>query len=97
MSFIDYKNLGPVSLSVEPTEHLLDQLEDAGATLALMLTSRYIGPLRDEVAGWAQKLKHTQQVLDLWLKVQQLWSSLDAIFTTPGMEKVSWSIVAFDL
>lgn len=89
LSFADYKTLGPVCLSVESTERLLDQLEDARATLALMLTSRYIGPLREEVAGWAQKLKDVQEVLDHWLKVQELWSSLEAIFATPGIEKVS--------
>ena len=51
-------------LSHSNTEHLLDLLEDAQATLALMLTSRHIGPLRDEAAAWAIKLKEISEVLE---------------------------------
>ena len=51
-------------LSHSNTEHLLDLLEDAQATLAMMLTSRHIGPLRDEAAAWAIKLKDISEVLD---------------------------------
>ena len=59
-----FKNRGLVSLSHKNTEHLLDLLEDAQATLALMLTSRHIGPLRDEAATWAIKLKEISEVLE---------------------------------
>ena len=51
-------------MSHSNTEHLLDLLEDAQATLALMLTSRHIGPLRDEAAAWAIKLKEISEVLE---------------------------------
>ena len=63
------------------TERLLEQLEDAQALLASMLTSRYIGPLRDEAASWAEKLKEVAEVLELWLEVQDLWQYLEAVFS----------------
>ena len=64
LTFENFKNRGLVSLSHSNTEHLLDLLEDAQATLALMLTSRHIGPLRDEAAAWAIKLKEIGEVLE---------------------------------
>lgn len=64
MAFENFKNRGLVCLGHSNTEHLLDLLEDAQATLAVMLTSRHIGPLRDEAAAWAIKLKEICEVLD---------------------------------
>ncbi|WAR07684.1 DYHG-like protein [Mya arenaria] len=41
----------------------------------------YIGPLRDEAASWAEKLKEVAEVLELWLEVQDLWQYLEAVFS----------------
>lgn len=62
-------------------QRLLEQLEDAEALLAVMLTSKYIGPLRDEAASWAEKLKEVAEVLELWLEVQDVWQYLEAVFS----------------
>ena len=51
-------------LSNNHTEGLLELLEDAQSSLALMLTSKYIGPLRHEAAAWAIKLKEVGEVLE---------------------------------
>ncbi|XP_067674368.1 uncharacterized protein [Haliotis asinina] len=81
LNFEHYKKRGPMYLDKAFTERLLEQLEDAQALLASMLTSRYIGPLRDEAASWAEKLKEVAQVLELWLEVQDLWQYLEAVFS----------------
>ncbi|BFZ10052.1 hypothetical protein BsWGS_13093 [Bradybaena similaris] len=81
LNFVHYKKRGPMFLDKMFTERLLEQLEDAEALLATMLTSRYIGPLRDEAASWAEKLKEVTEVLDLWLEVQDLWQYLEAVFS----------------
>ena len=70
------------------TERLLEQLEDAQALLAQMLTSRYVGPLREEAASWAEKLKEVGQVLEQWLEVQDLWQYLEAVFSNEATAKV---------
>ena len=57
LTFTDYKRRGPIYLEKDSMEHLLEQLENAQAILASMLTSRYVGPLREEAAGWAEKLR----------------------------------------
>ena len=81
LTFEHYKKRGPMFLDKAFTERLLEQLEDAQALLASMLTSRYIGPLRDEAASWAEKLKEVAEVLELWLEVQDLWQYLEAVFS----------------
>ena len=59
----------------------------------LILISRYIGPLREEAAGWAEKLKEVSEVLETWLEVQDLWQYLEAVFSIPETAKVrSWFI-----
>ena len=53
---------------------------------------RYIGPLREEAAGWAEKLKEVSEVLETWLEVQDLWQYLEAVFSTPETAKVTNSL-----
>ncbi|XP_071954985.1 uncharacterized protein [Antedon mediterranea] len=87
LMFKNYKNRGPIYLEKDNSEHLLEQLEDAQALLANMLTSRHIGPLREEAASWAEKLKGVAEVLEQWLEVQDLWLYLEAVFSVPKTAK----------
>ena len=87
-NFEHYKRRGPTYLEKASTERLLEQLEDAQALLAHMLTSRYIGPLRDEAASWAEKLKEVGEVLEQWLEAQDLWQCLEAVFSNNATAKV---------
>ncbi|CAH1799095.1 unnamed protein product [Owenia fusiformis] len=87
LQFEPYKKRGPIYLDKAFTERLLEQLEDAQALLAQMLTSRYIGPLREEAASWAEKLKEVAQVLEQWVEVQDLWQYLEAVFSNPSTAK----------
>jgi dynein heavy chain len=90
LMFEPFKKRGPMYLDKSSTERLLEQLEDAQALLAQMLTSRYVGPLREEAASWAEKLKEVGQVLDQWLEVQDLWQYLEAVFSSEAsLAKVS--------
>lgn len=75
-------------LEKSSTERVLEQLEDAQAMLAQMLTSRYIGPLREEAASWAEKLREVGDVLETWLDVQDLWSRLEVVFGNTDAHKV---------
>ena len=88
LNFEQYKMRGPMYLDKAFTERLLEQLEDAQALLAQMLTSRYIGPLREEAASWAEKLKEVGEVLELWLEVQDQWQYLEAVFSNEATSKV---------
>jgi dynein heavy chain len=48
-----------------------------------MLTSKYVVPLRNEVANWFEKLKTICDVLELWLEVQDLWINIESVFSNP--------------
>ncbi|XP_033113255.1 dynein heavy chain 5, axonemal-like isoform X2 [Anneissia japonica] len=87
LMFQNYKKRGPIYLEKDNSEHLLEQLEDAQALLANMLTSRHVGPLREEAASWAEKLKGVAEVLEQWLEVQDLWLYLEAVFSVPMTAK----------
>ncbi|XP_071818739.1 dynein axonemal heavy chain 5-like isoform X4 [Apostichopus japonicus] len=87
LMFVNYKNRGPIFLEKDYSEHLLEQLENAQAILANMLTSKYVGPLREEAAGWAEKLRGVSEVLEQWLEVQDLWQYLEAVFSIPRTAK----------
>ena len=87
LSFLPYKDYGEVCLDKFYTERLLEQLDDAQESLVSMLTSKYIGPLRDEVSSWSEKLKTIGEVLDLWLEVQELWVNNEAVFTNQSVVK----------
>ena len=81
--FKNYKDYGEVIFDKEYTERLLEQLEDAQEILANMLTSKYVTPLRNEVASWSEKLRTIGDVLELWLEVQDLWVNIEYVFTNP--------------
>ena len=83
-----YKRRGKVFLNKQSSKKVLEQLEDAQDLLASMLTSKHIGPMREEAAMWAEKLKHVAEVLELWLDVQDLWMYLENVFSNPRAAKV---------
>ena len=93
LTFEHYKKRGPMFLDKVSTERLLEQLEDAQALLASMLTSKYIAPLRDDTALWAKKLKDVTEVLELWLEVQDLWQYLEAVFSNSLAARVRLNAV----
>ena len=53
---------------------------------------RYIGPLREEAASWAEKLKEVSEVLEQWLEVQDLWQYLEAVFSNAEAAKVKTAL-----
>jgi len=52
-----------------------------------MLTTRYIEPMREEVASWSEKLKTIGEILELWLEVQDMWLGAENIFNNPSAGK----------
>ena len=52
-----------------------------------MLTSKHIGPLKDEAASWAAKLLSVSEVIEQWLSVQNHWVHLESVFSLPTTKK----------
>ncbi|KAG2467807.1 DYHG protein, partial [Polypterus senegalus] len=87
LNFELYKNYGPVLLVKEDTLQTLEQVENTRVLLAQMLTSKHIGPLREDAASWSEKLKEVGMVLEIWIEVQDMWHNLEPIFTIPSIWK----------
>lgn len=52
-----------MTLSVSETERLLDQVEDAEGSLAIMLTSRHLSPMKESAKMWSSRLSRVSSVL----------------------------------
>ena len=79
------------------THSLLEQLESARIQLFGMLMSRHVQHVKAEVAMWAEKLGGVSEVLQLWLCVQELWLSLQAVFSDPRTKKVSIFLLFYSI
>ena len=68
-------------LSGACVEDIQEQLEEDIGTLSGLGAMRHIGPFKEEVATLQESLSDIQTTLDLWVKVQILWTSLERVFT----------------
>jgi len=89
LQFEPYKSRGQIFLSVEHTSSLLEQLENSQTMVSSMLMLRHMGPLRKEASDWVTKLASTNEILQQWLVVQNLWHNLEAVFSNMDFAKVS--------
>lgn len=88
LQFESYKSSGKILLSQSFTRGLLEQLDHAHTSLSVMLKSPYVGPHREEAAQWSLKLTSIADVLQKWVAVQELWQSLESVFSNEGSMKV---------
>mmetsp|Transcript_70413 Transcript_70413/g.103179 ORF Transcript_70413/g.103179 Transcript_70413/m.103179 type:complete len:153 (-) Transcript_70413:1153-1611(-) len=58
-------------------------------TMGTILSSRYVGGIRDEVEKMQNQLRFVQHVLDEWLGVQKNWMYLEPIFSAPDVQRQS--------
>jgi dynein heavy chain len=66
---------------------VMEDLEEAQMTLTGLLTNRNIAPFREEADTLYQSLSNAAETLDQWGKVQQLWMSLESVFTGGDIAK----------
>ncbi|KAJ8610701.1 hypothetical protein CTAYLR_005659 [Chrysophaeum taylorii] len=59
---------------------VIDDLEEAQLNLQSLLSMRHVGPFREAVASQLTTLSDTADTLELWIKVQLLWTSLESVF-----------------
>ena len=59
---------------------VVEDLEDAQLQLQTLLSMRHVTPFRNEVQGKLTELSNTTDELELWVKVQLMWTSLESVF-----------------
>ncbi|CAM9238980.1 unnamed protein product, partial [Discosporangium mesarthrocarpum] len=77
--FTPWKNRGvPVLKAYGGT---IEELEEAQLQLQTLLSMRHVTPFKDNVqVELLTELSNTTDVLELWVKVQLLWTSLESVF-----------------
>ena len=59
---------------------VIEELEEAQLTLQSLLSVRHVAPFREEVQKFLTSLSDTADTLEMWVKVQMLWTSLESVF-----------------
>jgi len=80
--FAPFKARGDVILQAIVVNEVIEALEDSQTNLAQMLTMRHVKPFREQASGWLKKLSETNDMLESWIRLQMLWMSLEAVFTS---------------
>lgn len=88
LQFESYKNRGEIFLSQEHTSTLVEQLEDSQTMVSSMLMLRHMAPMRQRASDWVFKLASVNEILQLWMVVQNLWHNLEAVFSNMDFAKV---------
>ena len=66
---------------IKATGIVQEELEEAQMSLQSTLTLRHVGPFRSECQELLKDLFEVSEALDMIIKVQSLWSSLESVFT----------------
>ena len=76
--FQDWKGRGiPIIMGVAV---VIENLEEDQMNLQTMLTMRHVVPFREDATAKLKELSDASETLELWLKVQMLWCSLESVF-----------------
>jgi len=59
---------------------VIEDLEEAQLQLQTLLSIRHVAPFRDDVQKFLSQLSDTADTLEMWVKVQMLWTSLESVF-----------------
>jgi dynein heavy chain len=62
-------------------EEVQEKLDEDISTLSGLSAMRHVTPFKDDVQSLQEMLTDIQATLDLWVKVQILWTSLERVFT----------------
>ncbi|CRK89849.1 CLUMA_CG003435, isoform A [Clunio marinus] len=62
-------------------------LDDSNITITTIAASRYIGALKPRVDEWVRQLDVFGKTLDEWMSCQQSWIYLEAIFSSPDIQR----------
>jgi dynein heavy chain len=66
---------------------IVEGLEEAQMLIQSILSVRHVAPFREELLKLLGQLSETSDILELWIKVQMLWASLESVFLGGDISK----------
>jgi dynein heavy chain len=68
-------------------QDLSEVLEEDQMTLSSINAQRHVAPFKKEVEEMIRNFSDCSEIIDLWVKVQKLWTSLEPVFTGGDIAK----------
>lgn len=81
LSFINFKNTGPIILDVNKTRLLAQSLDEFQVALHTLLNSQHSVPFREPINQLLAKFVSFLDLLDVWLHVQHTWWYVGVVFS----------------
>lgn len=85
-----FANWGKRENSILKGMHVLEMseiLEEDQMTLSSINAQRHVAPFKKEVEEMIRNFSDCSEIIDLWVKVQKLWTSLEPVFTGGDIAK----------
>jgi len=86
LSIIAYRDARDIYI-LGGIDELQAVLDDSNVTIATIAASKHIGTLKPRIDEWIRQLDLFGKTFEEWVKVQQSWIYLEAIFSAPDIQR----------